>query len=218
MRNGAGRVNNLSILAILPVKNLSQAKSRLSAEMSQQQRGSLALNLLCRTLGILKSSQCIDDILIVSRDDRIQAMAERERVQFLQEEGTDLNQALEQATKWSINQHFSAILILPLDLPFLTKEDINSIIRMGKKEKEIVITAPDRKMRGTNALLVKPPGILRYQFGRESFRRHWQQTQDRHIENRIYYSTRIGFDVDSPSQYRTMAKKEGQESNLCLRM
>ena len=207
----------MSILAILPVKKLSQSKSRLSHEMNRRQRESLTFNMLRRTLGILKSSKCIDDILMVSRDARVHAMAEIENVLFLQEQGTDLNQALEQATRWSIAQYFSAILILPLDIPFLTKEDIDSITKMGSEKREIVIIAPDQEMKGTNALLVKPPGILQYQFGWESFRCHWQQTQDRHIENKIYYSTQISFDVDFPSQYRSMVQGNLPGLNLCQR-
>lgn len=207
----------MSNLAILPVKNLSQSKSRLSCEMNRQQRESLTFNLLRRTLGILKSSKYIDDILVVSRDARIRSMAETENVLFLQEQGTDLNQALEQATRWSIAQHFSSILILPLDIPFLTKEDIDSITKMGNEKREIVIIAPDQEMKGTNALLVKPPGILQYQFGWESFRCHWQQTRDRHIANRIYYSAKIGFDVDFPSQYRSMVQGDLPGFNLCQR-
>ncbi len=205
----------MSTLAILPVKNLSQSKSRLSYEINRRQRESLAVNLLQRTLGILKSSRCIGGILMVSRDARVRSTAKMEGVLFLQEQRTGLNQALEQATEWSIKQHFSAILILPVDIPFLAKEDIDSITEMGNEKREIVIIAPDREMKGTNALLVKPPGILRYQFGLGSFGRHWQQAQDRHIENEVYHSSRISFDVDSPSQYRAMLQGEPPEFNLC---
>jgi 2-phospho-L-lactate guanylyltransferase len=173
--------------------------------------------LLERTLGILKSSPDIDDILVISQDVRVRSMAESENVLFLQEEETGLNRALEQATEWSIAQHFSAILIIPMDIPFLAKEDIDSITRMGKEKREIIIIAPDGEMRGTNTLFIKPPGVLRYQFGQESFRCHQQQAQGRHIENRIYRSSRISFDVDFPSQYRTMVKLEPSEFNLCPR-
>ena len=100
---------------------------------------------------------------------------------------------------------------------YLTKEDIESITKIGNEKKEIVVIAPDREMKGTNALLVKPPGILQYQFGSESFRCHWRQFQDRHIENRIYYSTTISFDVDFPSQYRAMAQGNTAGLDLCRR-
>ena len=205
----------MSILAILPVKDLSHAKSRLSHEIDQQQRESLASNLLRRTIGILKSSRCIDDILLVSQDVRVHYIAKTEGLLFLQEQGADLNQALEQATRWSIDQCYSAILILPLDIPFLTKDDIHSINQMANDETEVVIIAPDHEMKGTNALLVKPPGILKYQFGWNSFYRHWQQTMDRHIKNKIYCSTEISFDLDSPAQYHLLIQENLSEFYLC---
>jgi len=209
-------MKSVSTLAILPVKDLSQSKSRLSHEINRQQRESLSFNLLGRTLGILKSAKGVDGIMLISRDARVRSLAEIENVLFLQEKGGGLNQALEQATGWSIAQQFSAILILPVDIPFLAKEDIDSITAMGKGKREMVIIAPDQERQGTNALLVKPPGSLQYQFGPGSFRRHWQQAQERHIENRIYYSARIGFDVDFPSQYRAMVR-ELPGFNLCPR-
>ncbi|GAJ22383.1 unnamed protein product, partial [marine sediment metagenome] len=184
-------------------------------EIDQQQRESLASNLLRRTLGILKSSSCVDDILLVSRDARVRSIAKMEDLLFLQEQGIDLNQALEQATRWSIDQRYSSILILPLDIPFLTKEDIRSTIKMASGKAEVIVIAPDHEMKGTNALLVKPPGILQYQFGWESFYRHWQQTLDRHIENKIYCSTEISFDLDSPAQYRSMVQGNLPEFDLC---
>ena len=79
-------MNTLSTLAILPVKNLSQSKSRLSHEINRQQRESLAFDLLQRTLGILQSSRCIGGILMVSRDARVRSIAEMEGVLFLQEQ------------------------------------------------------------------------------------------------------------------------------------
>lgn len=211
------RVNTLKTLAILPVKNLSQSKSRLSHEINRQQRESLTSYLLRRTLGILKSARGVEDILLVSRDEKVRSLAEKEKVRFLQEQGTGLNQALEQATRWSIEQHYAAILVLPLDLPVLTKEDVDAIIDMGNEMGESIVIAPDQEMKGTNALMIKPPGILDYQFGLDSFHRHCQQVQDRHIDHRVYRSAGIGFDLDSPSQYQSILRANLTELNLCRR-
>lgn len=197
----------MNILNILPIKSLEQSKSRLAPVLNLQQRESFTLDLLRRTLKVLKSSRDIGDILLVSRDTRIHELAEMENVHFLQEEGRCLNQALKQATQWSIEQHFSTILILPLDVPFLEKEDIESIVMIGENKEKVVIIGPDQVMEGTNALFVKPPGILEYQFGNGSFRRHWQQAIDKQIEIHVYHSPGIGFDVDFPSHYRSMLQR-----------
>jgi len=205
----------LKTLAILPVKNLSESKSRLSTEMNREQRESLTAYLLKRTLDILKSVNGIDDILLVSRDEKVNSIAKREKTRFLSEQGTGLNQALEQATDWAVEQDYSAILILPTDLPFLTEEDIEAIIGIGEATGQIAVIAPDRDMKGTNALMIKPPGILKYQFGPDSFRRHCQLVSDRHIDSRIYRSMGTGFDLDSPSQYHSILQANLPEFNLC---
>ena len=207
----------MKTLAVLPVKNLNQSKSRLSPAMNRQQRESLTSHLLRRTIVILKTAGGIDDILLVSRDKKICALALSESVQFLSERGTGLNQALEQATRWSIEHGYSAVFILPLDLPLLTKKDIDSMLDMSHETGEIVVIAPDQEMRGTNALLVKPPGILTYQFGRGSFQCHCQQFRDRNIESRIYQSTGTGFDLDSPWQYQSILPSKLAEFNSCLK-
>lgn len=207
----------MKTLAILPVKNLNQSKSRLSPAINRQQRESLTSHLLRRTIGVLKTARGIDDILLVSRDEKICALALTENVRFLSEQGTGLNQALEQATRWSVDHRYSAILILPLDLPLLTSEDVDSILSMSHGTGEIVVIAPDQEMRGTNALLVKPPGTLTYQFGLGSFRRHCQQFRDKNIENRIYRSAGTGFDLDSPSQYQSILTANLAEFNSCLK-
>jgi 2-phospho-L-lactate guanylyltransferase len=196
------------------VKNLSQSKSRLSGEINQLERESLSFTLLRRTLQVLKSSAYVDDIVIVGQDAVACSLAEMENVLFIQERGAGLNHALKQATEWSLNQHYSAVLILPADIPFFTQSDIDSIIEMGNEANQVFVISPDREMMGTNALFIKPPGILEYQFGRNSFRRHCQQAQQKGIDKRIFCNQRLGFDVDSPEHYREMVQ-ELTRSELC---
>ena len=207
----------MSILAIVPVKEVSQAKSRLSHLINDEQRELLTFELLKRTLNILKSAHSIDDILVISRDMRVHSVVEAERVFSLQEQGTGLNHALEQATAWSANHGYSALLVVPLDLPFLTVDDINAIAMMGTSEGEVVVVAPDCEMRGTNALFIKPPGIVAYRFGRNSYQSHVKQSTKKGIETKTYYSFGTGFDVDSPTQYSTMLQGQIPEFMLCRR-
>ena len=50
----------------------------------------------------------------------------------------------------------------------------------------LVVLAPDRHDQGTNALLLRPPGILPFQFGQESFPRHVALAQARAAEVLVY--------------------------------
>ena len=89
------------------------------------------------------------------------------------------------------------------------------MLSMSRGVGEIVVIGPDQEMKGTNALLVKPPGILTYQFGLDSFQYHCQQFTDRNIESRIYRSVGTGFDLDSPLQYQSMLPANLAEFNSC---
>ncbi len=205
----------MSILFVLPVKDLSHSKSRLSFEIEQKQRELLVCNLIRRTIAVAKSAACAGDILLVSRDDRVLDMAKTEGAYFLAEQGSGLNQALEQAAAWAQKRSYAALLVLPLDIPFLAKEDVDSIIGLSEGKEKVCVIAPDEAMMGTNVLLVKPPGILQYQFGPGSFLKHRRQARNRHIQCEVYRSMRVCFDLDSPLQYRRLVEERRTESGLC---
>ncbi len=197
----------MKILSIIPVKDLNCTKTRLGSILSLGQRQILTLQILYRTLKILKSSAEIEKILVLTPDSRVLSFAKERGVLGLKEEGKGLNEVLEQATYWSIHNDFGAIFILPSDLPFLQQEDIQAIIDMGVEEERSVVIAPDWEMEGTNALFVKPPGIIQYEFGFDSFEHHQKQALKRGLKFNVYSSTTIGFDLDYPDQYRFLMKK-----------
>ena len=197
----------MNTLAILPVKSLAMSKSRLSSLLSLEEREAFALYLLKRTIKTLQVSSHIGKVVIVSRDKEVRSIAEEEHVHFIRENGDDLNQALEQATRWAVERDFPAILILPLDIPFLRTKDIDLIVALGRKRQQVIVISPDREMLGTNALFVKPPGRVSYQFGINSFQRHRQQCREGGMGFEVYKSTDISFDVDSVSDYQILLDK-----------
>lgn len=59
----------MSVVAVVPVKHLDQAKSRLAGAVPD--RPGLALVLLTRVLRALRESQALDRILVISPDTRV---------------------------------------------------------------------------------------------------------------------------------------------------
>ena len=57
------------------------------------------------------------------------------------------------------------VLILPADLPLLTQEDVLTLIDRAAKP-PVVVIAPDRHGKATNALLMVPAGQIEYDFWR----------------------------------------------------
>jgi 2-phospho-L-lactate guanylyltransferase len=113
------------------------------------------------------------------------------------EMGIGLNAALEQTLAWVSAQSSPAALILPTDLPLLTLADLNHLISMAETAPGVVI-APCRRGTGTNALLLKPPGVIEVQFGPDSFQKHQDAAAARGLSAIIYRSETIGLDLDFP--------------------
>ena len=62
----------------------------------------------------------------------------------------------------------------------------------------VVVIAPDRRGRGTNALLSSPPGLIEYDFGPDSFERHTARAKAAGVRIVVCEIPSIGLDVDLP--------------------
>lgn len=188
----------MSLWAVIPVKPLRRGKSRLSSVLSEEERAMLNYSMLGNILMTLSNVEEVDEILVVSRDTAALALAREHGARTVQEDGRpELNTALKRATV--VAQMYSAdeILILPADLPLITPRDVQELILLAGKPPSIVI-APDRRMDGTNALLINPPGLLDYQYGLGSFQAHVHQAESKGARVEICKLTSLALDLDLP--------------------
>ena len=203
----------MNVLAIVPIKPLSKAKSRLAGALSPEQRERLAMSLLERTVNLLLPLPQIQGVLVISRDTKALAMAREWGAQTVQESGApELNNALLRATQALKVWGTDAALVVPADLPLLAVEDVESMVKLGGYHCSVVI-APDRHEQGTNLLLVRPPGLIPYWFGEHSFVEHQRLAQEVNASLLIYRSERVALDLDTPSdlhQYHRLAKSLGE--------
>ncbi|WP_119072558.1 2-phospho-L-lactate guanylyltransferase [Aggregatilinea lenta] len=188
----------MTIWAIVPVKPFNRAKSRLAGELAPENRELLAESLLRRTLRLLQPLSVVQGILVISRDTKALAIARDLGAQTLQESGTpELNSALYRATRALRAWNAEGVLVVPADLPLLTAEDIEQMVKLGRYAGTVVV-APDRHDHGTNLLLVRPPGIIPYSFGTDSFAVHQRQAAEAGATIHVYRSERAGLDLDTP--------------------
>jgi 2-phospho-L-lactate guanylyltransferase len=158
--------------AIVPVKPLRRAKSRLSSVLGAEERVALSREMLNRVLEALAGVPGIERTLLVSRDSEAMALARQHGARTLSERPPiDLNQALHQATRAAVGSGAAAVLVVPADLPLVTTEDLQELVALGSSP-PVVVLAPDRRQAGTNALLASPAGLIEYAFGPSSFDRH----------------------------------------------
>ena len=189
--------------AVVPVKPFTQAKSRLASILSPVDRALLSRSFLRHVLDAAQSAPSVAQIVVVSRDAEALHLAEERGLIALSEEWRGLNQALAQATRRIAEQGAGALLILPTDLPLVEPDDIEALWALALDEPAVVI-APARRGGGTNALLVRPPGILSYRFGPGSFNAHCAQARAAGIPLFVVRSPHLALDVDSPDDLAAM--------------
>ncbi len=192
----------MAIWAIVPVKPFERGKSRLSSVLSLSERAGLSRQFLGHTLAVLAQVPAVTITLVVSRDPAALALARERGARTVSEAGAPgLNGALERATLLARTEGADAVLILPADLPFLSADDVRQLTAAPAGERLVTI-APDRHEAGTNALFVRPPGLLRYAFGANSFTRHVALADRAGAQVRVCRLPGAALDVDVPDDWR----------------
>ena len=193
------------LVAVIPMKPLSQSKTRLAPHMSEEQRSDLVVGMLRRVLGAIKGSS-IEMFWVVGGDERIRNVARNFDGIWMEELGRNLNDTLGKAFDELAGRN-AAALYLAGDLPFLKPSDLHSLLRSSRRNTNITL-APARRDGGTNAILV-PPGIpFRPELGPRSFSKHLSTAAAMEVSVAICYSPGLGFDLDITDDLETFQHME----------
>jgi len=198
----------MTLWAIVPVKPLRRGKSRLAGALSEQERTELNRMLLENTLKTFSDLKEVEEVLVISRDPQALTIARNYGARTVREDGQpELNTALRRATVIAQVYATRGVLVLPADLPLVSRDDILTLIgRAG--EPPVVVIAPDRHESGTNALLISPVGLIEYDFGENSFQRHCQRAKDAGARLEIVNLPALGLDLDLPEDLELVRKFE----------
>jgi 2-phospho-L-lactate/phosphoenolpyruvate guanylyltransferase len=163
--------------AVIPIKNLIHAKSRLATHLSTEQRRALVLSMLGNTIEVLRATRSISKLALITPEP---ALGIRFAIETLPDTGT-LNAALLVAVKWALEAAAPALLIVPADLPLITSEAVAALLLAGERAEVVVAATHDG---GTGALLLRPPDAVLPSFGPGSGLRHMQHAaiQGRTVE------------------------------------
>jgi 2-phospho-L-lactate guanylyltransferase len=196
----------MTLWAIVPVKPLRRGKSRLAGTLTEDERTALNQELLEHTLKVLSTLKELDQVLVVSRDPQALIIARNHGAKTVQEDGQPhLNTALARATVMAQVHSIRGILVLPADLPLLTHDDVLALIDRAAKP-PVVVIAPDRHGKGTNALLMVPSGQIEYDFGEGSFQRHCDRAIKSGARLEIVELPSLGLDLDLPEDLEMVRK------------
>ena len=180
------------VVAVVPLKNLKLAKSRLSNILAEGERQALVLAMFDDVLISLKESHFIEKIFLVS-DKYFNPVADVQMITEIKNRGYD--EAIIEALKDSRANQAQAMLILPADLPLVSRDELNTLIR--DQEDGSIRIAGARDQDGTNALVMKPPSLLATSFGVGSFERHKKFAKALSVKIEEVNLPGLSFDVDT---------------------
>lgn len=185
----------MRLTALVPVKSLAQAKSRLADHLTLRQRQNLVLDMLHHVLSVLVESECFERVTVVSPDEQVLAHARKWGVHALVEESAGHNEALHAAARGEKLMGTQGLLTVSADLPVLDIHDIRQMIALSSLHR--LVLAPARDGLGTNAILARPPLIVPYLFGPHSFHRYQQAARKRGLSTTQYHGIGTSLDIDT---------------------
>jgi 2-phospho-L-lactate guanylyltransferase len=206
--------------AIVPVKTLAEAKSRLAAVLSPAQRRDLVLAMFEDVLDALAITPSVDAVLVVSADRELSELANRKGAEVLHEESPlGLNAALSLGAAGAKRRGAVRVLFIPADLPFATPAEIGRVMAAADPSAHHhPVIVPSGDGNGTNALLLSPPDALSPSFGPGSFERHCAQARALGLSPRTMQLDGLALDIDEPTDLsRLIARSRGRSRYDFLR-
>ena len=187
------------VFALIPVKSLATAKSRLAAVLDANERRALVIAMFERVISECGACDRIDRICVVTTDAEITAIAHaRGSTVIAEHEDAGLNGGVSAGLDAARSLGAERVLILPADIPLIDQSELRHILDAAPGDRCSVIV-PCHKGSGTNTLLIPSRAGFKPQFGENSFRRHLRQLAALGLRPRILHLAGIAADIDEPA-------------------
>ena len=196
------------VVAIVPVRGLERAKTRLGEALDPEERRVLVEGLLRRTIRAAIMTPGILAVAVVSPDPEALAVAADSGAVTLTQGGGGLNEGLADGRSWAREVGATALVVVPADLPAIEPAELERVLiaardwlaasrGAGTPERALVALVPDRAGEGTNLLLLAPPGAIPFRFGPGSRAAHAAAATSL---GAAYLELRgpLGLDLDTP--------------------
>ena len=196
-------------IAIVPVKSLEAAKSRLADVLAPEARWRLVLAMLGDVLTAVMAVPAVTRTIVVTCDAEVAAAARGHGAEIVHEsQPISLNGALRTALHVGCARPDTRCLILPADVPLATSDEIAALLTPPMETPHRVTIAPSHDGGGTNALVLMDHDVMGPSFGPDSFRRHLDLAEALHLNPRVVRLPGLGFDVDTPDDLRRLCRIE----------
>jgi 2-phospho-L-lactate guanylyltransferase len=193
---------------LLPIKDLRNAKKRLTGVLTLEERFALAEAMLNDMVHAVRGVRLADKIFVVTNYEPAMHLAEKNNWEILREEHQiSESDSVDAASRICEGQGVTSLLRTPLDLPLIQPRDIDELLAVECKAPTLVIV-PSRDGTGTNALMRTPPTLFPSHFGNGSFAKHLGEAQRLGARLIQRNNPRLEMDVDDESDLRALLQRD----------
>jgi 2-phospho-L-lactate/phosphoenolpyruvate guanylyltransferase len=193
----------VTTLAILPIKTLDDAKTRLAEELDPRPRRALVEAMFSDVLVALRRAKLVDQVLVVSRDHNAQRIAGGYGAIVADDEDSGHNDAAGRGIARALELGADRVLLVPGDTPLLDPLEIDALLSRPVQPPTVLIV-PDRHGTGTNALLLDPPTAMKPSFGPGSHDRHHRHATAAGITGHTVEVSSLALDLDTPEDLQAV--------------
>jgi 2-phospho-L-lactate guanylyltransferase len=193
--------------AVVPAKQLAEAKHRLSHAFPPEFRRSLAMEMLEDVLAALSRASDLAGIVVVTIDPEMRRIARRAGARVLSDGAASGHTgAVAAAIGVLAAERRDGMLTVPGDVPGVTAAEIDTLLpQHGAAPAFTIVPAHDG--RGSNAVICSPADLVPLAFGNDSFLPHLAAARRRGIEPKVVRLERLGLDIDNPEDLEAFVGK-----------
>jgi len=195
-----GRELTALVQALVPLKDLVRAKTRLAGLLTPSERRALAQAMLEDVLAVLAAHPEVAGITLLSDDPGAYLLAAQFGATHWAESELGcrgLNVVVAGASARLLGLRGQAVLLVHADLPQLSGADVSAVLA-AKRDGVGLVVGSDRHGSGTNLLCFDVAGMPEFCFGADSCARHLEAARRRGITACVLRRPGIGLDLDEP--------------------
>src|SRR5947208_7694843 len=127
--------------AVIPVKGLTESKTRLSTSLQGDKRRILVEALLEDVLSSIIRSRVYGTVMLISPDGNVGIRFRSQEVSFVKQIGLGLNRAIEQANRLATQKHARSLTTVLADIKLIEGYDFKELLSKGTFVRKVMMTA-----------------------------------------------------------------------------
>jgi len=196
--------------AVIPVKNLNEAKHRLESVLNPIQRRNLFAAMLEDVLATVMAVPEFEQVAVATICPTAAEIARRNGASVLstvQDEGQ--TKAVARTAATLEENGIKHMLMLPGDVPLVTVEEIQTVLEVHGNAPTMTIV-PARDEQGSNCIALSPPTAVPLRFGPNSYFPHLETARKMGLTLNTTKLAGIGLDIDTQDDLQELYKQPFQ--------